>query len=170
MSDNQTSIDPVQETNSTLDKIYALSNLANAVQDESLKSIMLAFKGGERLYQIFANAVAREIETMMNPTISATKDVVDAQEVAQKLREQMIHMYNAMNELNNTRLMGVLTMLNTSLGGNPVNHPPAAEPMRPKVKAAPQQQQPQVPQQEAVQPEQSGNTRLGRSNGTGISW
>ena len=168
MSETPIVAEQATEKLSTLDRIQVLANLANAVQDESVKGTLLALKDGDRLYQIFANAVSREIETMMNPVAAVAKDMVDAQEVAQRLREQMIHMYNAMNELNNTRLMGVLTMLNTSLGGNPVNRPPASEPIRPAAKAPAPVIAPQAPRQEPNEPQVGSG--LGRSNNTGMSW
>jgi hypothetical protein len=145
---------------STIERIQILANMANGVQDAGIKKAFESVSDGDRLYAIFADAVSREIENMMNPAQAAPKEMVDALAVAQNVRTQLSHMYAALLELNNTRLMGVLTMLNTSLGGHPVGQPPQAEQML--------QQQP-VPQPMGRQPTDE-NRPMTRNSNTGINW
>lgn len=147
---------------STIERIQILANMANGVQDAGIKKAFEGVNDGDRLYAIFADAVSREIENMMNPAQAAPKEMVDALAVAQTVRTQLSHMYAALLELNNTRLMGVLTMLNTSLGGHPVGQPPQAEQIQQHI------QQP-VPQQMSRQPTDE-NRPLTRNSNTGINW
>lgn len=155
-------VEPVKLT--TLERIQVLGNLANAVQNDKILQAFNDIPGGDRLYAIFTEAVSREIESMMNPASAAPKEMVDAASVAQNLRAQIVHMYQAITELNNTRLVGVLTVLNTSLGGNTIGAAPQAENMLP----VQQQGQPQQ-----TRPSNSTGTPAPtqtRNSGTGMNW
>lgn len=153
---------------STLEKIQLLGNLANSVQDEAIKAAFTALPSGEQLYSIFVSAVSKEIETMMSPSKEAPKELMDTLSVASSLREQITHMYQAMAELSRTQLIGVLNVLNTSLGGRPIPANPAqgGGQQRPE-----QGQQPVAPRQQPVNNNDDNAPRnVIRSSETGISW
>jgi hypothetical protein len=163
MSEEEVKVEEKQEPKaiSTIERIQMLANMANGVQDSGIKQAFDQVKDGDKLYAIFADAVSREIENMMNPAQAAPKEMIDALAVTQSVRSQLAHMYSALMELNNTRLMGVLTMLNTSLGGHPIGQPPQAE-----------QLQPQQPVKQAVRRVTDENHRapMPRTSNTGIDW
>lgn len=142
----------------TLERIHLLANLANCVEDAALKDAFLNLAAGDQLYHIFVDAVSKEIESMMNPAKAAPKELVDTMTIVNNLRNQMLHMHNTMVELNRAPLIGVLSVLNTSIGGKPIQQPN---------NDYQQSQQQQPPQQQADSPAPRNVTR---SSNTGITW
>lgn len=140
---------PKKELN-TLERIQLLANLANGVQNDVVKKTVTALPSGERLYEIFINAVSQEIEGLMNPSRTAPKEIMDAVTAAQNLRTMISHMYNAVSEMNRSQLIAVLSIMNQNLGGKSM--PPM----------------PSERQQEQEIEQQSGVPR--RTTNTGMSW
>lgn len=137
----------------TLERIQLLANLANGVQNETVKKTVTALPSGDRLYEIFINAVSQEIESLMNPSRTAPKEIMDAVTAAQNLRTIISHMYNAVAEMNRSQLIAVLSIMNQNLGGKSM-------PPLPNDRSQPQEQGP-------VEPPASG---FRRSTNTGMSW
>jgi len=138
----------------TLARIQLLSSLAGGVQNEAVKNTILALPCGQKLYDIFLSAVSQEIENLMNPQKTAPKEMMDAIGAAQNLKSLLVHMYNAVSEMNRSQLLAVLNIMNQNLGGRTM--PPM-----------PQQQETQQDQQAQ---EQSGAPTRGRTSNTGITW
>jgi len=140
----------------TLERIQLLSSLAGGVQNVDVKSTILALPCGQKLYDIFLSAVSQEIENLMNPQKAAPKEMMDAIGAAQNLKSLLVHMYNALSEMNRSQLIAVLSIMNQNLGGR-------------AMPALPQDQQMAPLEQGQSQDPSSGSTR-GRSNNTGITW
>jgi hypothetical protein len=108
----------VAPENLILARIKTLADLANAVQNEELKRVILGLQSGERLYTLFAESVSREIEGMMNSRgKEAPKEMLDSLGIAAELKNIVLHTHAMMVEINRAPVMGVLGMLNQNLGG-----------------------------------------------------
>lgn len=151
-----TTVPEVSKEQKTLERIQLLSSLAGGVQNESVKSTILALPCGQKLYDIFLSAVSQEIENLMNPQKAAPKEMMDAIGAAQNLKSLLVHMYNALSEMNRSQLIAVLSIMNQNLGGR-------------SMPALPQDQS-MAPMEPQAQPEQSGSPTRGRTNNTGITW
>lgn len=158
----------------TLEKIQLLANFANSVQDPALKAAFLALNNGETLYHIFVGAVSKQIETMMNPQKAAPKELVDTLTVANNLRTQIVHMYNAMAELSRAPIIGVLSVLNTSIGGKAIQQPQTSyqgdQSLPEDQQAGSIQQQPRQAQQQQNNNGDEPVRTVRRGNNTGITW
>ena len=155
---------------STLERIQLLGNLANSVQNEAIKSAFVSIPAGDQLYDIFVTAVSKEIESMMSPSKAAPKELVDTLTVANHLKNQISYMYQAMAELSRTQLIGVLNVLNTSLGGRPLPANPQNDaPMSQEV-ANNQQQAPRQQQQPRPQNDDQSSKPVVRQSNNGITW
>jgi hypothetical protein len=161
-TEEKTEVAPI----TTLQKIQLLANLANGVQDGSVKELILALPSGELLYHLFVAAVSREIENMMDKQ-APSKEIMDALSVAQNLKQTLSHLYGMVAEINRSQVLGVLSLLNQNLGGNPL--PPAPQPNQQQ--QVQQQQYVQQQQAQQAQQQQSDVPRtVRRSNDTGLSW
>lgn len=164
MSEETKPAEPTVESKpTTIERIRLLANLAYGVENEQVKNAMLALNDGDKLYALFAEAVAKEMESVVNPSQAAPKELVDTITLIQSLKSHISYLYQAVGELNNARLIGVLAMLNTNLGGNHVGSPPNQQGME----AIPQAARPTPPPQNT---QGSPAPAVTRSNNTGMSW
>jgi len=162
----------VQQTKEmeTLEKIQLLANFANSVQDPALKAAFMALNNGDKLYHVFVDAVSKQIESMMNPSKAAPKELIDTLTIADNLKTQIVHMYNAMTELSRAPIIGVLSVLNTSIGGKaiPQSQSGYTENQGMTESASTQQQQRQNNQQYTAS--DTASKAVTRGNNTGITW
>jgi hypothetical protein len=147
----------------TLARIQVLASLANAVQNNELKTLMLSLPAGERLYAIFASAVSREIESVISPNSKlAPKELVETVQASANLRNLVQNLYAMVSEISRAPVLMVLGNLNQQLGGRQV------QPM--EVQQQPmsgQDGQQQPPQQRPNNPPVPTQRRVVDS---GISW
>jgi predicted molibdopterin-dependent oxidoreductase YjgC len=149
----------------TLERIQFLSNLSNGLQNKELKAVFDTIPSGDLLYDIFAQAVLKEIENMMNPLKETPKDLTDTAKIAEALKQQMNTLLQTMSALNNANLLKVLGVLNHSIGGKTSQYQEAEQ----YEQRAPVQQQEQIEQPKYD--DGGGVARsLTRGNRTGLTW
>lgn len=103
---------------STLEKVKLMSALTSVVEDEQLVELLRSKPSGERIYEIFVNAVEREVSAIMNPDKKETPaEVVNLVNYTRQLQTAMNSFRDLIVGFMNTPLVQVLNMLNQNMGG-----------------------------------------------------
>ena len=136
---------------STLERIKVLGELANAIQNDELKRVIASLPSGDRLLQIFTEAIAKEIDGLINPgNKAAPKEMVDVVSIAMGLKDLVSHTYAMMAEINRAPVLGTLNLLNQNLGGNGIQPFQGEQPELQGQQPQPRQQQSQQPSRQQV--------------------
>lgn len=128
-------------------KISLLSDLTNAMTSQELRDAFQALgANGDRLYEIFAEAVYKEIEFLMKgEETEAVAVFQDAAQSAQQVYAAMHSLYSMMVSLSNTPAMAPLNLIAERMTGQSFN-PQAQQPQyQPQPYQAPQYAPPQQP-------------------------
>lgn len=116
-----------------LEKAKLIADLAAAWQNPELSSLIKSLPSGDRLFEIFANAVSREMNTIMTGKREADPGL-------QALSAQTEQMASAMSEFKGlivgfmqSPLVQVLDLMNKNLGGRRADFSPPARQQAPVV-------------------------------------
>jgi len=133
-----------------LANIRLLGDLANGVQNEKIKNMILSMSSGDILYKIFIEAVDIKVREILNPNKALQKEVTDIMGATQALRLHVEALYNAMQEIGNSPIMMALGTLYQKITGNQMSQPTE------KQQAQQQFQQAQAQQQQQFQQPRTG--------------
>lgn len=166
---------PVVPEMSTLEKIGLLGSFANACKDNDIVDILINRPNGERLYEVFVNAVSHEIETIMNGTqAAAPKAMQDANVSAAYLANSLARFVQVFNAIEQGPGLNLFRMFVEQLGAR---LPPIPSPQQQQQPAPPPQyatvpapQQPQQPQQPVPHTAVPTARREPRGENLGGSW
>lgn len=138
---------PVKEPN-LLEKARLISDLAAAWQNQELADIVKRMPNGEKVLEIFQDAINREMQMVMsgNRTEENVKQVQAMGSQIDKMGTAMSGFHQMILAFMNSPLVKVLDLMNQNLGARGHQFPQGQQPQQMPNGQAPQQRQQPMPQ------------------------